>query len=316
MARLINIECPHGHVVAVDVNDIGRKVRCPICSVMMIVPASAVPQYVAPSGMATPVQLEVAAEQRMGSEVEADQSDELPADAESEVEVRLCMKRVRTALNLYIARLYILVIGFLAIFAWAFGHGLDQEAAGGRGQAKPPEAMTLAVLAGGIVLIVLEIIALAFAFSTPKKTGARGLLMTYTGLQIFFYIMYFVVLFMRIRENVLVGVLSLLLSFAAFVCFILYLKQLAQFQGESKLARKAKGLFWLFGFAIVGILMIYVPRLLEAEGNGRQKQNQISDMAAVFAIVGLLITLVSGIWGILRYVRLLTRLRDSLKVYR
>ncbi|MFO0812763.1 MAG: hypothetical protein U0796_06065 [Gemmatales bacterium] len=303
MDQVVNIQCPNGHLVAIDVQYLGRKVRCPHCQVVMVAPRLAT---------AAPVMAPTVVEDEEDEELEEEAAPRKRKKKGSAY--RKGMKHVCQAFHFYYVRLYVIVVAILLTFVISLiGVSMGRpETYGQRSTAAPaldPSmriAMRIVMSLTMLTAAVLEIIALVHAASTPESTKARGNYWTYLALTICTYVFAFVNALLPENAGPWGTILTSLMSFAAFVVFILYTKKIAIYIDEKPLATKAHG---LMGLATLGILMIGLGN----SGLEACRQYENNDFSGVLVFMGTILIFVAGIWSILRYVRLLTQMRLALQ---
>jgi hypothetical protein len=313
MAESIHIQCPNGHLLELDLRDVGKHVKCPMCQMLMVVPASnlaAPATLVRPESIRQPWQDDDEDDRRHDFEDDRQDEDDEEESTETPRQVRIGLRKVRTGLNYHIAKIYVYVVGFLLVVLFIV-------AGGGLGQLPPMPVLIaqgwiyITVIVTGIVLDILTYIHLA---GCPERTRARGLAIAYIVLEVIASILHVMGLLQDEKgdaRKVLSG-LGFWVFLAGYVCIVLFLKRLAVFLNKKKLAAKATGLLVLMGVSAFCILVVLIGSVIMADAPQPRAGRQADIGGVVVIFLGFLGFLISMIWSILRYLRLIHNIRDAL----
>jgi hypothetical protein len=305
MAESIQIQCPNGHLLALEVKYVGKHVQCPMCQMLMVVPASSVPA--APPFQQDRVTPQHFVRQEFEDKDEDDEEEEAEERwdyGESPRKVRLGLEKIRVGLNYHIAKIYVFVVGIILLIVvsgFALGAGVN------------PRALGLLVFIGLVVVImyvtglVLDILTFIHLAACPEKTEARPLAIAYITLESVGAVLQFASELVgrdNPGHNLLQGI-SALVGLGGYICLIVLLKRLAIFIRRKKLVGSATGLLILLGLTgFFTVLFVLGAAIADPHGPG-----DASVVLILFGFVGMLIT---GIWSVLRYLRVIHKVRDAL----
>ena len=107
-------------------------------------------------------------------------------------------------------------------------------------------SLTIAILVG-LAALVMMIAGKLMCLATPEETGAKNLILASVVLDIIGFVISVVGSF---TENGAASLLGSMIAFAAQVTFLLFLRQLSEFIGETQLVERARLLLTLLGITI------------------------------------------------------------------
>jgi hypothetical protein len=216
------------------------------------------------------------------------------------------LQKVATGLGfIYLSILIILltaILFFVVTMVWAGGAG-QRVAQGGNPQVVVAEARTLGMigLAAGLAMIVgyvLNVVGTFMCLATPAESGAKGWITASATLMVMSILMQISAFFIRDRETArVVSGIQPLMTIAGGICFLVFLKRLAQFIGSERLTRRAQKILTLL---VVGFAMTVIMVALIVTGN-------------LWAALLVLVLLIGGLIVFAMYANLLVSLKNAIR---
>ncbi len=283
----IEITCPNGHLLRLAEKYAGKNVRCPKCQTVLQIPS------IAELGGASENAEPIAPERR-----DEFDDDEAERKAERRRDRRERLNQVRTGITLHLikiisALLLVILIGVLGGVAAGtksvhMGRVIDLGANGAR-----------------IAISVLGIVGSILCMSVPRASGARNMITVSLCLDLTMIGLNTILLIIPINGLLLIGVgiSQMLLWMGAWLTFMFFLKNLAdylrkRFLEDDTLSVIKLGLI-LWGLGIVMPLVAGVVVVLGCVG--------------VLIAFGIAIALlVMGIIFLIKYVKLLLAFREAM----
>jgi hypothetical protein len=299
MSQTVNIQCPQGHLVAIEEQYLGRKVRCPHCQVIMIAPRL------------TPAELPVVApvvEDEDDDEIE----EEKPRQRKKGGAYRAGMKQVARGYDVYYVRIYLIVLTFIAvILLFAFTY-ITRDSMDRTATTAGSAAILLVLVMGlaGLAIAVMEIVALVYLSSTPERIRTQNTYRCYLVAAITSYVLWLISVIMGASLAPWGSILMQIAYFVSFIFYILVTKKVALHLDRDDLAGKVQGLIYLAGITLLGNMFLAIANsAFDKRGIGVGS----NELGFMIGIIGLVIFLGGGIWFVISYVGLLTELRKELK---
>lgn len=265
----MHIRCPNGHVLAVPEGHAGKKVQCPACQTIMVVPAVAAPpepvaRLIEPGpGQAAPEQYE---------------DEDYYEDArEAKSRRREGLRKVRTGLGLLLWEVGVRVGGAMLLVLIAFlvlgvaVAGMKKNPGfGGAANAPPPGllggAALIVILAVGysLTILVLAIAGKCFCLSVPRDSGAYELILASLVSDVLGLLVYLAGV--MVETVPILNLAGMALTFAGYLLFLFGLKRLAEYLRKRWLADSCGNLIlWTLllggGMIFNFIVAIFVPLL-------------------------------------------------------
>jgi hypothetical protein len=306
----MHIRCPNDHVLEAPESHAGKRVQCPACKAIIVVPA---PVADPPPVMVARVVKEPPGEAR--ATPVAEYEDEHWPDARAAQ--REALLKVKTGLGYHVIKIYVAVVGafvlVIAFFVW--GAMLVHEGRKDPGRflnARKGEVVRMSMpLVALLVLYDLGVGALGLIGSAhctfiPKQSMARPSIMAalvadtvlvVVGLFAAFYQMSF-------GRSPVLEWLVLFARITSYFAFFIFLRRLAFYKKKRWLADEAFSVMW-FAFAVVGA---YLAGSFLMAGF-RAELRQSADLFTLAIGLGMLSVL--AIW-LIRYVKLLNDFRAVL----
>lgn len=325
----MHIQCPNGHVLAVPETHAGKKVQCPACQTVMLVP---VPPAAAPP-VAQLIEEGPARRARRDDDYDdrprgrrdddryADEEDEYADPRDSKIAERERLRKVRLGIGFHLAKVYVGVIGTILLFALGFifarqianpRPGIPRDMLGGAAIAGKAMPIIILGVIFNLTVAGLGIAGSALCLFAPRRVGATGAIIVSLVLEVAVLVMSIASSFLTLgpAATSILGWAILLSWTAGFVCFFLYLKQVALFKKKRWLADNTSGVMWFaiiltFSGFVGGIVMTAVFMLVGGGGGG-------ADVGAVLFAVLVICLIIAGLIWLVRYVRLLHDFRNVL----
>lgn len=312
----MQIQCPQGHLLEVPEAHAGKKVQCPACQTIMVVPFP-------PAGR--PRMAELVDEPRRASR-DDDRSrrggryDDEPEEEVDEFDDERAARRegllkVRTGLGFHLAKVYVAIIGaiLLVVLGFVMAGQLANQAQGnprGFGGAAQVlgKAMPLIVLGVIYRLLVsgLGFVGSIFCLAAPARSGAKGFIIAAIVCDVVALLIGLGVEFMQPgqTETAAMGWAAILVSVAGFFCFFQFLRKIAEFKKKRWLADQTSSVMWFAVIIVVSAIVggIVAAVLVAAAG-------PVGGLLLAILFIGVII---AGLIWLIRYVRLLSDFRAVL----
>jgi hypothetical protein len=360
--QTVHIQCPNGHLLSLEIQHLGKHIRCPMCQIVMVVPVQQVAVRPVPAPMRTagematspaarqpgaasrpaappprpPVTVGVTRKPVRRPVEEEDEDEEDEEDfGESRRDIRRGMKKVQAGLNFHAIKIWanlgLIGLVFCGLLLLALHPVLGLLAL---------VLIAFVAAAVGLASIILDGLTFKNLMACPVSTRARGLAMAYVALEILHYVTGIASRFLKTpAQEMMVAGISFLLSFAGYLCMVVFLKRLALYMRRRKIADKATvtlilmGLTSFFSMITVFAMASAIPQIIAAAaaernmdwnegdedefpgGPGDPNQPAIKPPdppAIAFMVFGLIGALITGIWGFIRYLKLIHEVRDAI----
>ncbi len=216
------------------------------------------------------------------------------------------LQRVATGLGLiYLSILIILLTAILTVvLSVIFVQGAGQRMVqGGGAGVVVAEARTFGMigLMAGIAFIIgylLSIIGTFMCLATPEESGAKGWITASATLMVMSIVMQIALFVIRDTDTIrVVRSVQPLVGLVGGICFLVFLKRLAQFIGSERLTRRAQRILTLLA---VGFAITVIAVALVMAGN-------------LMASLLLIVVVIGGLIVFVMYANLLVSLKNAIR---